>query len=153
IGFVPLYNAFWRALQKKNKEPDFVAKFIIGILATATSFAVMVGAALERRIYGTEQSSMYWLVAFHTAYVTGKLLVIPLLWATAEKLAPERYRFIIMGIIIGCISAGNIIGGQIGALIEHLSITTVFVLLSSMCIIMAAILALVKKRILTLSQS
>ncbi len=140
IFFSPFLGAIWHKLGEQGREPSFFTKFSLGITATGLSFVIMMAAGLQGQYSPTHLSSIFWLMGYHLFYIGGKVLVIPILWSTVEKLSPERYRFCMMGIILGSISIGHLVGGQIGALIRGFETSTVFGILAMMCFVTAGII-------------
>ena len=153
LFLTPLFGSLWQLFGRFKREPTFIEKFVLGLVFTGIAFAIMTCAAVQRGMADSQLSSVYWLLGYHFAYISGKTVVIPVLWSTVEKLAPRRYRFLMMGVIMGSISVGNVLGGQIGALIKGVSFENVFAGLSIMCVATAAILIVVGNKAMKTFQS
>ncbi|MGM0440133.1 MAG: peptide MFS transporter [Chlamydiota bacterium] len=150
IILTPVYAALWTRWEKRNPRIFFVHKLSVGLLLTSTSFLVMMGAAWQRNLAGVEESSLYWLLGYHIAYISGKVVVTPILWSIVEKLSPSHYKYFFMGGIMGCISIGNIVGGQLGGLIADIGPASLFLVLVIFCAVPAMGLFAARRKIASL---
>jgi len=146
IILTPLVGHLWSKMAGDGREPHFSLKISMGLCSTAIAFIIMIAAVAQGSNSASGLSSIYWFFLFDFFYALGRL-VVPTLWSTVQRLAPEKYRFFSMGIILGSISLGSILGGQIGALISNHSISFIFMILMSMCFISALIFPIIFKRI------
>ena len=150
IGLVlgPLYASIWSRKAKEGTEPAFSTKLSMGVATTGVAFIVMLGASLARQATDLELSGIHWLFAYHVAFISGKLITIPCLWASVERLSPSSNKYLSMGLIIGCISLGNLLGGFIGKLRGMMDFVPLFTILASMCFATALLTYLVLGRLL-----
>ncbi len=148
VAFTPVLAGIWTRLSRGDREPSFMTKLALGIGSTGLAFLFMMGADMERTWLGVERASVFWLLGFHVSYIMGKLLVTPVLWSTAERLAPARIRYLVMGVMMGCISIGYFAGGRVGYLIGELPFEQIFLGISVACFSMMVLVFQLRKPVL-----
>ena len=115
VALTPLLVLFWARLRKKNKEPSTPWKIFYGLLITALSTLVMVGAALVCH-NGAEKSSMMWLFGSYMVITVGELCLSPMALSLVSKLSPPRLTALMMGGWFLAISIGNKMSGVLAAM-------------------------------------
>ncbi len=142
IVFTPFLARLWNKMG--DNQPSFMGKLAIGMSATGLSFLIMMGANIARNWQGAHLASVYWLLGYHFTYIMGKLLVTPVLWSTAERLSPAKHRFLVMGVMMGAISIGYILGGQVGLLIGQWTFVQIFAALGVACLLVSFFLSSIR---------
>ncbi|MCW4468703.1 peptide MFS transporter [Flavobacterium sp. MFBS3-15] len=119
ILLTPVLVGVWGFLRKRGKEPSTPTKIALGLLITALSALVMVGA-----VYATNDLSMkassWWLIASYGVITLGELCLSPMGLSLVSKLSPPRITALMMGGFFLAISVGNKLAGMLSSLWEEM---------------------------------
>ncbi len=110
VVLTPLIIAFFAFLRKRKKEPTTATKIAYGLLISALSTLVMVGAVYFTN-YGMNKASAWWLIASYGVITVGELLLSPMGLSMVSKLAPVRLTALMMGGWQLATSIGNKLSG------------------------------------------
>lgn len=110
ILLTPLVVAFFTYLRRRNKEPSTATKIAFGLLITALSVFVMIGAANITNS-GEEKASVWWLIMSYGVITIGELLLSPMGLSLVSKLSPVRITSLMMGGWFLATSIGNKLSG------------------------------------------
>lgn len=139
VLLTPVLVGVWGALRKKKKEPSTPTKIAIGLLITALSALVMVGA-----VYATNDLSMkassWWLLASYGVITLGELCLSPMGLSLVSKLSPPRITALMMGGFFLSISVGNKLAGMLSSLWETMEQKENFFFLNFALVLAAACL-------------
>lgn len=115
VLLTPLLVAFFGFLRRKGKEPSTPSKIAIGLVITALSALVMVGAVLATNHLGSKASS-WWLIMSYAVITVGELCLSPMGLSLVSKLSPPRITALMMGGFFLAISVGNKLSGVLSGL-------------------------------------
>jgi len=115
IILTPLIVAFFAFLRKKNKEPSTATKIAFGLLISALSVLVMVGAVYVSN-NGSEKASVWWLMGTYGVITIGELLLSPMGLSLVSKLSPVRLTSLMMGGWFLATSIGNKLSGLLATM-------------------------------------
>jgi POT family proton-dependent oligopeptide transporter len=115
ILLTPLVVAFFTWLRSKNREPSTATKIAFGLLISALSVLVMIGAVYSGS-NGTEKVSVLWLVAGYGVITIGELFLSPMGLSLVSKLSPVRITSLMMGGWFLATSIGNKLSGVLATL-------------------------------------
>ena len=115
IILTPLIVAFWSFLGRRKKEPSTPGKVVLGIVVTAASMLVMVGAVLAGN-NGAEKVSALWMISMYGVLTFGELCLSPMGLSLVSKLAPRRVTALMMGGWFLAIAIGNKLSGVLSGL-------------------------------------
>lgn len=115
ILLTPLIVAFFAFLRRKNKEPSTPTKIAFGLLISALSVLVMVGAVYASN-NGAEKASGWWLMGTYGVVTIGELLLSPMGLSLVSKLSPVRLTSLMMGGWFLATSIGNKLSGVLATL-------------------------------------
>lgn len=115
ILLTPLVVAFFSFLRRKNREPSTATKIAFGLLITALSVFVMIGAAYVSNS-GTEKASVWWLIMSYGVITIGELLLSPMGLSLVSKLSPVRITSLMMGGWFLSTSIGNKLSGVLATM-------------------------------------
>lgn len=139
ILLTPVLVGVWGFLRKRGKEPSTPTKIAIGLLITALSALVMVGA-----VYATNDLSMkassWWLIASYGVITLGELCLSPMGLSLVSKLSPPRITALMMGGFFLAISVGNKLAGMLSSLWETMEQKENYFFLNFGLVLAAAIL-------------
>ena len=110
IILTPVVVGFFRILRRKGKEPSTPAKIGFGLLITALSMLVMVGAAAFSDS-GTVKTSIGWLFGVYGVITIGELFLSPMGLSLVSKLSPKRIAAVMMGGWFLSTAIGNKLSG------------------------------------------
>jgi len=145
VTLTPLVVLFWSWMRKRGLEPSTPGKMGVGMLLTATAFAIMGFAGLSGGDYG--RVSPLWLVAAYAVVTTGELCLSPMGLSFCSKVAPPRFRGTMMGMWFGATAIGNYLAGGIEPLWDHWPHSRFFFFLTASSLFAAILLMLVLKRV------
>ncbi len=115
IVFTPLLVAFFSFLARKGKEPSTPAKIAFGLLISALSCLVMVGAVYANE-NGLVKSSAWWFISSYAVVTIGELFLSPMGLSMVSKLSPPRLTALMMGGWFLATSIGNKLSGVLSSL-------------------------------------
>lgn len=120
VLLTPVVVGFWGMLRKAKKEPTTAAKIAIGLVITALSALVMVGAVKATNL-DSEKASSFWLIAAYGVITVGELCLSPMGLSLVSKLSPPRITALMMGGFFLSTSVGNKLSGMLSGLWEGYS--------------------------------
>lgn len=115
ILLTPVVVAFFTWLRRKNKEPSTATKIAFGLLISALSVLVMIGAVYSGH-NGSEKVSVLWLMGGYGVITIGELFLSPMGLSLVSKLSPVRITSLMMGGWFLATSIGNKLSGVLATL-------------------------------------
>jgi POT family proton-dependent oligopeptide transporter len=125
IVLTPVVVWFFAFLRRRKKEPSTPGKIGWGLLITATSTIVMIGAVLASQ-NGLEKSSPFWLISTYGIITVGELFLSPMGLSLVSKLSPPRITALMMGGWFLATSIGNKMSGVLSSLWDTYDFKGVF---------------------------
>ena len=115
IVLTPVVVGFFMMLRRKDKEPATPTKIVLGLVISALSCRVMVGA-----VYigdnGASKVSPLWLFAAYGIITIGELCLSPMGLSLVSKLSPPRITALMMGGFFLSTSIGNKLSGVLASM-------------------------------------
>lgn len=118
IALTPLVVAFFAFLNRKGKEPSTPTKIAFGLLISALSCLVMVGAVYASQ-NGAEKSSAWWFISSYAVITIGELFLSPMGLSLVSKLSPARLTSLMMGGWFLATSIGNKLSGVLSSMWDN----------------------------------
>ncbi len=115
IVLTPLIVAFFGVLRKRGKEPSTPSKIAWGLVITALSCLVMVGATYAAE-NGAVKSSAWWFISSYAVVTIGELFLSPMGLSLVSKMSPPRLTALMMGGWFLATSIGNKLSGVLSSL-------------------------------------
>jgi POT family proton-dependent oligopeptide transporter len=115
IVLTPLVISFFGFLNRRGKEPSTPTKIAFGLLISALSCFVMVGA-IYASSNGIEKSSAWWFISSYAVITIGELFLSPMGLSLVSKLSPPRLTSLMMGGWFLATSIGNKLSGVLSSL-------------------------------------
>ncbi|MCX7830261.1 MAG: peptide MFS transporter [Acidobacteria bacterium] len=143
ITVTPIVVLLFKFLRERKLEPSTPGKMMIGMLLTATSFAIMTLAGLSGGDTGLV--SVWWLVSAYAVITFGELCLSPMGLSFCSKVAPPRFRGLMMGGWFGATAIGNYLSGAIEPLWDKLPHSKFFFFLVVSSLFAALLLRIVLK--------
>ncbi len=137
ITLAPVFAWLWLALGRR--EPSSPAKFTLGLLFVALSFAILVPPAKGGLV------SPWWLVGCYFLATLGELCLSPVGLSAMTKLAPARTGGFVMGIWFLGTAVGNWLAGRAGGLFESMPLPELFGAVAASALVAGLVLAVLIK--------
>jgi len=115
IALTPLVIGVFGFLNRRGKEPSTPTKIAFGLLISALSCFVMVGAVYASN-NGIEKSSAWWFISSYAVITIGELFLSPMGLSLVSKLSPPRLTSLMMGGWFLATSIGNKLSGVLSSL-------------------------------------
>ena len=142
--------AFWRRLDRRGREPSTPMKMAFGMFFTSLAFFIFFIAAKvgESNVSGSDiyayRVSPLWLLGAVGVLTIGELMLSPMGLSLVSKVAPRRYRGLMMGGWFVATAIGNKLT-QIGELWDDIPHSTFWIMLSAAAAFMAVVLLMLLK--------
>jgi POT family proton-dependent oligopeptide transporter len=115
ITLTPLLVLFFALLRRRNREPSTPSKIAWGLLISALSTLMMVGAVYVCS-NGAIKASPWWLIGCYGVITIGELFLSPMGLSLVSKLSPARITSLMMGGWFLATSIGNKLSGILATL-------------------------------------
>ena len=157
VALTPVSMAIFGSLAKKGKEPSAPRKIAYGMLVAAVAFGLMAFASIglntpdvqaAAREAGMPETlvSPYWLITVYLILTFGELLLSPMGISFVSKVAPPKYKGMMMGMWFGATALGNFLVQVGGHLWGNLPLWVVWAVFLGVCVISAIFMfAMMKK--------
>lgn len=139
IALTPLVVAFFAFLNRKGLEPSTPTKIAFGLLISALSCLVMVGAVYASS-NGAEKSSAWWFISSYAVITIGELFLSPMGLSLVSKLSPARLTSLMMGGWFLATSIGNKLSGVLSSMWDGYEQKANFFLVNFVLLGLAALL-------------
>jgi POT family proton-dependent oligopeptide transporter len=143
ITLAPVFAWVWLALARRRTEPSSPAKFSLGLLFAALSFALLVPAS--RMAAGGRLAGPGWLLTTYFLLTVGELCLSPVGLSAMTKLAPARAAGFMMGIWFVSTSIGDWLAGKAASLYSSMPLPQLFGTVAAFSFAAAVVLALLIK--------
>ncbi len=158
VALTPVSMAIFGALAKKGKEPSAPRKIAYGMLVAAVGFAVMaVGSfglltpdAQAAAVEAGENAplvSSNWLISTYLVLTFAELLLSPMGISFVTKVAPPKYKGLMMGGWFVATAIGNMLVSVGGFLWGGLPLTVVWSVFIVLCLLSALFMFVMMKRL------
>lgn len=120
--FIITLAAVFSKVWEKVWNPSGPVKFAMGLILLGVGFIVLAyGAKDIPQGAATASVSMIWLIAAYFFHTTGELCLSPVGLSYVSKLSPKKFLGLIFGLWFASSAIANILGGQLGGLIDRIS--------------------------------
>ncbi|MGW6689422.1 peptide MFS transporter [Streptomyces sp. NPDC054961] len=109
MALAPVFAWLWLWLAHRNKEPNTIVKFAMGLVLIGASFFVFI-VPMNMAGDGTKVSPM-WLVSIYMIQTIGELCLSPVGLSLTTKMAPQKYASQMMGVWFLAVTAGDCVTG------------------------------------------
>lgn len=138
VMLTPVVVGFFGWMASRKREPSTPTKIAIGLIITALSALVMVGAVAATNDL-TAKASSWWLIASYGVITVGELCLSPMGLSLVSKLSPPRITALMMGGFFLAISVGNKLSGMLSSLWEEMDDKRNFFYLNFALVMAAAV--------------
>ena len=158
VALTPVSLAIFGALAKRGKEPSAPRKIAYGMLVAAVGFAVMAFGS-QGLLTPNEQAeavkaganaplvSANWLIMTYLVLTFAELLLSPMGISFVSKVAPPKYKGMMMGGWFVATAIGNMLVSVGGFLWGGISLTVVWSVFIVLCLLSALFMFVMMKRL------
>jgi POT family proton-dependent oligopeptide transporter len=119
ILLAPVFAVIWVWFAKRGMDFSSPTKFMLGLVATALGFGLMIIAAnAVVSSGGAIKVSPWWLVWSYLFQSVGELCISPVGLSSMTKLAPRKFVGQMMGVWFLATSVGNLVAGLVGGHVD-----------------------------------
>ena len=158
VALTPVSMAIFGALAKKDKEPSAPRKIAYGMMVAAVGFAVMAfgsqglltpNAQAEAIKAGANAPlvSANWLIMTYLVLTFAELLLSPMGISFVSKVAPPKYKGMMMGCWFVATAIGNMLVAVGGFLWGGLPLVVVWSVFIALCLLSALFMFVMMKRL------
>ncbi len=156
VALTPVSLAIFTSLAKKGKEPSAPRKIGYGMLVAACGFILMTVASLalpspttiaEHPLADTSLVSPDWLISTYLVLTFAELLLSPMGISFVSKVAPPKYKGMMMGGWFVATAIGNYMVAIPGHLWGSLPLWVVWSLLIVCCLVSALFIFSIMKKL------
>lgn len=135
VGLTPVSMAVFAWLAKKGKEPSAPRKIGLGMLVAGIGYIVMVLSSIGLTYEGGARVSPNWLVTTYLVLTFAELLLSPMGISFVSKVAPPKYKGVMMGCWFGATAIGNFLVMIPGLLWKSIPLAGVWGVLVALCLL------------------
>lgn len=145
VGLTPVSMAIFAYLAKKGKEPSAPRKIGLGMLVAAAGFVVMILGSIG--VEAGDRVSPNWLVTTYLVLTFGELLLSPMGISFVSKVAPPKYKGLMMGGWFVATAIGNFLVSIPGFLWGKVPLWSVWAVLVALCLLSFIFIFSIMKRL------
>ena len=143
----PFVIKFWGFLNARGKEPTTPAKIGFGMAICGIGFSIMIGASILGGDADAKSMSPLWLIGSYFVQTLAELCLSPMGLSYASKMAPHRWRGLLMGGWFAATATGNYLAGFVGSFYSTWSHTKFYSVLTVCCFISAFMIIVFLKKL------
>ena len=155
VALTPVSLAIFGALARKGKEPSAPRKIAYGMLVAAVGFGVMAfgsfGLLSPNDQAAAGENAMFvspnWLISTYLVLTFAELLLSPMGISFVSKVAPPKYKGMMMGGWFVATAIGNFLVSVGGFLWGSLPLWTVWTVFIILCLLSALFMFSMMKRL------
>ena len=154
VALTPVSLAIFGALAKKGKEPSAPRKIGLGMLVAAAGFLILtlgsLGLESPKELGGTVSPvlvSPTWLISTYLVLTFAELLLSPMGISFVSKVAPPKYKGMMMGGWFAATAIGNYLVSVPGLLWMRIPLWSIWVVLIAICVVAGVFMFANMKRI------
>jgi len=154
VALTPVSLAIFGALARKGKEPSAPRKIGMGMLIAALGFLILtvasMGLASPKELGGTVSDvlvSPNWLISTYLVLTFAELLLSPMGISFVSKVAPPKYKGMMMGCWFAATAIGNYLVSVPGQLWDKVPLWCIWTLLIALCLLSALFIFSIMKKL------
>ena len=154
VFLTPISMALFSALAKKGKEPSAPVKIGLGMFVAALGYLIMImgsigqpsPAALQGTVSPDPVVPMY-LISTYLVLTFAELLLSPMGISFVSKVAPPKYKGLMMGLWFASTAVGNYLSSIPGLLWMNVPLWANWAILMALCVVAGGIMFAMLRRI------
>ena len=154
VALTPVSLAIFGALASKGKEPSAPRKIGLGMFVAAAGFLILTlgsfGLASPKELGGTVSPDLVsptWLISTYLVLTFAELLLSPMGISFVSKVAPPKYKGMMMGGWFAATAIGNYLVSVPGLLWMRIPLWSIWVVLIAICVLAGVFMFANMKRI------
>ncbi len=155
VALTPISVAIFTALARKGKEPSAPRKIGLGMIIAAGGFLILtlgsLGLISPAEVKAAGASNMFvsqnWLISTYLVLTFAELLLSPMGISFVSKVAPPKYKGMMMGCWFAATAIGNYLVSIPGLLWNKLPLWGIWALLIGLCLLSAAFIFSIMKKL------
>ena len=154
VALTPVSLAIFGALAKKGKEPSAPKKIGLGMFVAALGFVILtvgsLGLLSPGQLGGTVSPDLVsptWLISTYLVLTFAELLLSPMGISFVSKVAPPKYKGMMMGGWFAATAIGNYLVSIPGLLWNKLPLWGVWTVLIALCVISGIVMFSMMKKL------
>ena len=153
VALTPITVAVFGALGKKGKEPSAPVKIGLGMLLAAVGFGVITVAStglISPKDLGDSAQSIldpHWLIGTYFTLTIAELMLSPMGISFVSKVAPPKYKGLMMGGWFAATAIGNYLSRIPSALWKKIPLMANWAILIGLCVIAGLIMLALRKKL------
>ena len=155
VALTPVSMAIFSALAAKKKEPSAPRKIAYGMLVAALGFGVMALASNGLLTPDAQKAagdagtfcSANWLISTYLVLTFAELLLSPMGISFVSKVAPPKYKGMMMGCWFVATAIGNMLVSVGGFLWGNIPLTIVWSIFIGLCLLSALFMFVMMKKL------
>ena len=154
VALTPVSLAIFSAFAKKDREPSAPRKIGLGMFVAAAGFLILAlgsfGLASPKELGGTVSPvlvSPSWLISTYLVLTFAELLLSPMGISFVSKVAPPKYKGMMMGGWFAATAIGNYLVSVPGLLWMRMPLWAIWVVLIVICVVAGVFMFANMKRI------
>lgn len=147
VMLTPVSMALFGWLASKGKEPSAPRKIGLGMLVAGCGYVVMMIASMGLTYDGGQRVSPNWLISTYLILTFGELLLSPMGISFVSKVAPPKYKGLMMGGWFVATAVGNMLVSIPGFLWGNVPLEIVWGVLVALCLLSFLFIFSVMKRL------
>ena len=155
VALTPVSMAIFGALAAKGKEPSAPRKIAYGMIVAAAGFAVMAFGSFglntpdAQAVAGAEGTfcSANWLISTYLVLTFAELLLSPMGISFVSKVAPPKYKGMMMGCWFVATAIGNMLVSVGGFLWGNIPLVVVWSVFLGLCLLSALFMFVMMKKL------
>ncbi len=154
VALTPVSLAIFGSLARKGKEPSAPRKIGFGMLVAAVGFFILtmgsIGLASPKELGGTVSDvlvSPTWLISTYLVLTFAELLLSPMGISFVSKVAPPKYKGMMMGCWFAATAVGNYLVSIPALLWDKVPLWGVWTLLIVLCLLSALFIFSIMKKL------
>ena len=153
VALTPISMAIFASLASKDKEPSAPRKIGLGMFVAALGYLIMIFASLGQaspsELQGTVSPDPVvpsYLISTYLVLTFAELLLSPMGISFVSKVAPPKYKGLMMGLWFAATAVGNYLSSIPGLLWNAVPLWANWAILMALCVIAGIVMfALMKK--------
>ena len=156
VALSPLIIGLFAFLNRKGREPSSPRKIAMGMIMTALAFTILtigsLGLPSPKALGGlvapsASQVSVYWLITTYFMLTIAELFLSPIGISFVSKVAPPQYKGLMQGGWFAATGIGILLVGLMGGLWMALPLWTLWLILVVACLLSAAFMIAIMKKL------
>lgn len=154
VALTPISLAIFGALARRGKEPSAPRKIGMGMFVAALGFTILtigsIGLMSPKELGGTVSPDLVsptWLMSTYLVLTFAELLLSPMGISFVSKVAPPKYKGLMMGGWFAATAIGNYLVSIPGLLWNKMPLWGVWMVLISLCLVSAIFMFSMMKKL------